>query len=81
MSKNKTFQSHPVRFAPCGCPFPLKEKEQAEVGQSPTFLAPCYRQGGWKYTPGILLFAKVLLKPQNSIPIGIPITPIAYEND
>jgi hypothetical protein len=73
MKKLKSYQLHPVRFAPWGCPFPLKEKEQAEVGQRPTFLAPCYRRGGWKYTPGILLLAKVLLKPQNGILSRIPI--------
>jgi len=73
MKKLRFYQLHPVRFAPCGCPFPLKEKEQAEVGQHPTFLARCYRKVGWKYTPGILLISKVPLKPQNGILSGIPI--------
>ena len=45
-----------------------EEKEQAEVGQSPTFPAFSYRQAGLKYTPGILscLFGHYVV--QNSIP-------------
>jgi len=31
-----------------------KKKERAEVGQSPTFLAPSYRYWGLEHPPGVL---------------------------
>ena len=80
MRKLRFYQLHSVRFAPCGCPFLLKEKEQAEVGQRPTFLAHCYRKGGWKYTPGILVLAEVIIKSKNGILNSILINTSAYED-
>jgi hypothetical protein len=58
------------RFA--RCPFPLKEKEQAEVRQSLTFPPCCYRKGGLLYTPGILWTAVVEINGEMRIPWGIP---------
>jgi hypothetical protein len=52
-------------------PFPLKEKEQAEVRQSLTFTPYCYRKGALVYTPGILWAAIAGMNGKICIPFSI----------
>jgi len=39
-------------ITPKACPFLAKEKEQAEVGRSPTLLAICAANGVWRILRG-----------------------------
>jgi len=71
MRKLRFNRPHLVGLATCECPFPLKEKEQAEVRQSLTFTPCCYRKWALVYTPGILWAAVAERKGQKCILFSI----------